>query len=59
MKTAMEELLNDTFKGDLKELSYYIELEKKQIIKAVIEGTNWQNSNFKNALDYYEQNYKK
>mgnify|MGYP003656301251 FL=1 len=57
MKTAMEELLNDTFKGIVKELGYYLELEKKQIEDAFYTGED--NDEFVYASQYYDKTYSK
>lgn len=69
MKTAMQEFVNDTLNGSLKEMNYYFELEKKQIEDAFGNGEyivwvkerldyDHEDYNFSNSEEFYNYTYK-
>ena len=70
MKTAMQELwdvLNDAEQNGVHEIGtqnfkryievIYLEKEKQQIIDAATHGANFDKYPFKNAQDYYDNNF--
>lgn len=69
MKTAMQELidylqeqLDDDFDSRTKYIQEFcqksLEKEKQQIIDAANHGANFNNSPFKDAIEYYNENFK-
>ncbi len=61
-QTAFTRYLNDVLKGRVKEMSYYLELEKQNIINAHIRGNESYLNPFTyitDAENYYKETYEK
>jgi len=60
-QTAFTEYLNDSLNGETKEISYYLEMEKEQIIDAYIDSMDslpvYADYNA-DAEEYYNETYK-
>jgi hypothetical protein len=60
-QTAFTRYINDVLKGRVKEMSYYLELEKQDIINAHIRGNESYLDPFTyiaDAENYYNETYK-
>jgi hypothetical protein len=61
-QTAFSQYVNDTLRGEAKEVSYYLELEKQQIeltaIKCHFEGVRQKAKTSEQYIEYGEQYYR-